>query len=68
MAVIEREHSVANIHSSLYDQRMPGTSGVRFLKEGARWPDIVVIILVRYTDAEDIITGVNVTPGSGNTC
>jgi two-component system response regulator HupR/HoxA len=39
---------------------MPGTTGVQFLKEVRdRWPDIVRIILSGYTDAEDIITGVN---------
>lgn len=60
LAIIEREHSVANIRVIVCDQRMPGRSGVDFLKEvRARWPDIVRIILSGYTDAEDIITGVN---------
>jgi two-component system response regulator HupR/HoxA len=42
------------------DQRMPGTSGVEFLKRvRGRWPDTVRLILSGYTDAEDIIAGVN---------
>ena len=44
----------------LCDQRMPGTSGVQFLKEvRERWPDVVRIILSGYTDSEDIIAGIN---------
>ncbi|WP_439672990.1 Hydrogenase-specific response regulator (plasmid) [Cupriavidus necator] len=44
----------------LCDQRMPGTSGVQFLKEAReRWPDVVRIIISGYTDSEDIIAGIN---------
>ncbi|GCL62527.1 sigma-54-dependent transcriptional regulator [Pseudaquabacterium pictum] len=44
----------------LCDQRMPGTSGVVFLKEvRARWPDTVRIVISGYTDSEDIIAGIN---------
>ncbi len=44
----------------LCDQRMPGQSGVEFLKEvRATWPDSVRIIISGYTDSEDIIAGVN---------
>lgn len=44
----------------LCDQRMPGTSGVQFLKEiRERWPDVVRIIISGYTDSEDIIAGIN---------
>ncbi|HET9595305.1 MAG TPA: sigma-54 dependent transcriptional regulator [Anaeromyxobacteraceae bacterium] len=44
----------------LCDQRMPGTSGVEFLKRvRAEWPDVIRIIISGYTDAEDIIAGVN---------
>ena len=57
MEVLLREQAVRIV---LCDQRMPGTTGVQFLKEvRTRWPDIVRIILSGYTDAEDIITGVN---------
>ena len=44
----------------LCDQRMPGMSGVEFLK-GVRsqWPDTVRIILSGYSESEDIIAGVN---------
>ena len=60
MAILEREQPVPGIRIVLCDQRMPGTTGVQFLKEVRdRWPDIVRIILSGYTDAEDIITGVN---------
>ena len=44
----------------LCDQRMPGTSGVAFLKEvRERWPQAIRIILSGYTDAEAIIAGIN---------
>ena len=42
------------------DQRMPDTSGVELLAEvRERWPDVVRIIISGYTDAEDIIDGIN---------
>lgn len=60
MEILEMEQSTAGIRVILCDQRMPGTTGVQFLKEvRQRWPDIVRIILSGYTDAEDIISGVN---------
>jgi two-component system response regulator HupR/HoxA len=44
----------------LCDQRMPGLTGVVFLKEvRERWPDTVRILISGYTDSEDIIAGVN---------
>ncbi|MDD5028194.1 MAG: sigma-54 dependent transcriptional regulator [Rhodoferax sp.] len=44
----------------LSDQRMPGTTGVDFLRQvRAQWPDTVRLILSGYTEAEDIITGIN---------
>jgi two-component system response regulator HupR/HoxA len=50
-------HEVAVV---LCDQRMPGTSGVEFLKEAReRWPDTVRIVISGYTDSEDIIAGLN---------
>jgi two-component system response regulator HupR/HoxA len=50
-------HAVAVI---LCDQRMPGLTGVAFLKEvRERWPDTVRIVISGYTDSEDIITGIN---------
>ncbi len=55
-AVMEREF----IQVVLSDQRMPGTSGVEFLRRvRQRWPDTVRLILSGYADAEDIIAGVN---------
>ena len=44
----------------LCDQRMPGLTGVAFLKEvRERWPDAVRIVISGYTDSEDIIAGIN---------
>lgn len=44
----------------LCDQRMPGTSGVEFLRQvRAQWPDTIRIILSGYTETEDIIAGIN---------
>ncbi len=44
----------------LCDQRMPGLTGVLFLKEvRERWPDVVRIVISGYTDSEDIIAGIN---------
>jgi two-component system, NtrC family, response regulator HupR/HoxA len=44
----------------LCDQRMPGMTGVEFLKTvRERWPEAVRMIISGYTDAEDIIQGVN---------
>ncbi len=44
----------------LSDQRMPVTQGVEFLRRvRAQWPDTVRLILSGYTDAEDIISGIN---------
>jgi two-component system response regulator HupR/HoxA len=42
------------------DQRMPGVSGVTFLKETReRWPETVRIVISGYTDSADIIAGIN---------
>jgi two-component system response regulator HupR/HoxA len=44
----------------LCDQRMPGVTGVEFLGEvRERWPDVVRVIVSGYTDADDIIEGIN---------
>jgi two-component system response regulator HupR/HoxA len=54
--ILEREV----IQIVLTDQRMPGTSGVEFLRQvRLEWPDVIRIIISGYTDAEDIIAGVN---------
>ncbi|MDE1928300.1 MAG: sigma-54-dependent Fis family transcriptional regulator [Burkholderiales bacterium] len=54
--LLER-HEVAVI---LCDQRMPGQSGVEFLKAAReRWPEVVRIVISGYADSEDIIAGVN---------
>ena len=48
------------VQAVLCDQRMPGLTGVEFLKTvRERWPDVVRMIISGYTDAEDIIQGVN---------
>lgn len=44
----------------LCDQRMPDMSGVDFLTEvREKWPDVIRMIISGYTDAEDIIAGLN---------
>jgi two-component system response regulator HupR/HoxA len=53
---MERER----IQVVLCDHRMPGVTGIEFLKEvRERWPDTVRMIISGYTDVEDIISGVN---------
>jgi two-component system response regulator HupR/HoxA len=56
MAAMESEY----IQIVLSDQRMPGTSGVEFLRRvRSRWPNTVRLILSGHTDAQDIIAGIN---------
>ena len=44
----------------LCDQRMPDQNGVEFLKTvRERWPDVIRMIISGYTDAHDIIDGIN---------
>lgn len=44
----------------LCDQRMPGMTGVEFLKRARdAWPNAVRMIISGYTDSEDIIGGLN---------
>jgi two-component system response regulator HupR/HoxA len=55
-AVLQREF----VQIVLCDQRMPETTGVEFLtRVREQWPDAIRMILSGYTDAEDIIQGVN---------
>jgi two-component system, NtrC family, response regulator HupR/HoxA len=54
--IMERE----TVQVLLCDQRMPGESGVSFLKRvRSQWPDVLRIIVSGYTDSEDIIAGIN---------
>ena len=54
--LLESEH----VQVILCDQRMPEKSGVEFLKGvRERWPEIIRIILSGYTDAHEIIDGIN---------
>ena len=54
--IVERE----DVDIVLCDQRMPGENGVQFLSRlRGTHPEIVRIILSGYTDAEDIIAGLN---------
>ena len=60
MAIAETILMEEAVQAVICDQRMPGTSGVEFLKQvRERWPDVVRMIISGYTDAEDIIQGVN---------
>lgn len=44
----------------LCDQRMPGVTGIEFLKQvRTRWPEMMRMIISGYTDAHDIIDGIN---------
>ena len=55
-AILEKEW----VQVILCDQRMPETTGVEFLKiVREKWPETVRIIISGYTDADDIIRGVN---------
>lgn len=55
-AVMERER----VQVVLCDHRMPGVTGIDFLKEvREHWPDVVRMIISGYTDVEDIIAGIN---------
>jgi two-component system response regulator HupR/HoxA len=55
-AIMEREA----VNVVLCDHRMPGVTGIAFLKEvRERWPDTVRMIISGYTDVEDIIAGIN---------
>ncbi|GAB6051124.1 sigma-54 dependent transcriptional regulator [Hydrogenophilus islandicus] len=59
-AVLSEWGERAPIAIVLCDQRMPGVSGVEFLKEvRERWPEMIRIILSGYTDTEAIIAGIN---------
>ena len=54
--IMEREF----VQIVLCDQRMPGQSGIEFLKlVRTRWPEAVRIVLSGYTDSADIIAGIN---------
>ena len=53
----------------LCDNRMPGVTGIDFLKEVREHrPDTVRMIISGYTDTEDIIAGVNNAGGLKKMC
>ncbi len=55
-AILEREW----VEIILCDQRMPGVTGVEFLTQvREQWPDVIRMILSGYTDADEIIQGIN---------
>jgi len=64
LQVLEGEARIGNpdtpVDLILCDQRMPGTTGIAFLKlVRERWPEVVRVIISGHTDAEDIIAGIN---------
>lgn len=55
-AIMEKEW----VQVILCDQRMPDTTGVEYLATvREQWPGVIRMIISGYTDAEDIIKGVN---------
>jgi two-component system response regulator HupR/HoxA len=59
-AEAERWLEQDDIRAVISDQRMPEMSGVEFLtRVRERWPEVVRMILSGYTDAEDLIDGIN---------
>ncbi len=59
-AVLERE-PVAIV---LCDQRMPGTTGVEFLKDvRSRWPDAIRIVISGYTEKRKMVVDRYSSPG-----
>ena len=60
--VAEAERILAEewVQILLCDQRMPGISGVEFLRRvREQWPEVIRMIISGYTDSEDIISAVN---------
>ncbi|HYN77888.1 MAG TPA: sigma-54 dependent transcriptional regulator [Lamprocystis sp. (in: g-proteobacteria)] len=56
LVILEQDY----IQAVISDQRMPEMSGVTFLaRVRERWPEVVRIILSGYTDADDLIDGIN---------
>ncbi|MCJ2182813.1 sigma-54 dependent transcriptional regulator [Novosphingobium sp. 1949] len=59
-AAAERHLEERAVQVILCDQRMPDRTGVDFLREvKARWPEVIRMIISGYTDAHDIIDGIN---------
>ncbi|WP_319531245.1 sigma-54 dependent transcriptional regulator [uncultured Cohaesibacter sp.] len=55
-AILEQEW----VQIILCDQRMPEVTGVQFLTQvRERWPEVIRIIISGYTEADDIIDGLN---------
>ena len=60
VAAAERLLEEHAVHVVLCDQRMPERTGVEFLRDvKARWPETIRMIVSGYTDAHDIIEGIN---------
>ncbi len=56
LRILEKEPA----HLVMSDHRMPGTTGVEFLREvRRRWPDTIRIILSGYTEVKAIIDAIN---------
>ncbi|MBU4037462.1 MAG: response regulator, partial [Proteobacteria bacterium] len=50
------------VHLVISDQRMPGMTGLNFLRKvKANYPDIITIILTGYADIETVLEAINST-------
>jgi two-component system, NtrC family, response regulator HupR/HoxA len=56
----ERVLDSRHVHLILCDQRMPDRPGIDFLKHvKLQWPEVIRMIISGYTDAHDVIDGIN---------
>lgn len=60
LAILQKDSNPSRINLIISDQRMPGMTGVQFLKQTISiMPDTIRIILTGFTDVNDIIDSIN---------